>query len=470
MATTGRARPPDGVLRAQRGDGALRAQRGDGALRARRPGGALRARWTTRVPASLVLVVLGYLALSLVFSLRTPAWENNDEAAHVLYVEHLVAHGTLPPIGAANGNESHQAPLYYAVVAVWQRVDGIPAFVPQVPAAAPGTGTGVRHRLFVDDDTAVHRQQAGEVHRLRLVSVGCGLATVVAAYTTGWLLTGTTATATAIAATVAAWPKFLVVDAAVTNSSLVETLCAWALPCWLVWHRTRSPAWAVAVGGVLGAAVLTQVTALPLAGLLLALTAAVAAARRDLRSPLLAGAAAVAVCGWWFVRNAVRYGDVLATRVTDDYLRAISGGLGLIRPRPALSPAILAQQLPIVGHSTWWSGSWDQLQLPHAVDAVLWAAAAACAVAALATPPGRHAVVLLASAASVAAWLLIVRQTTHGQGRYLLTGITAWAVVLVAGSARLLPGRRHAVWLWPALLLAVDVFVVATELVPYGGW
>jgi hypothetical protein len=87
----------------------------------------------------------------------------------------------------------------------------------------------------------------------------------------------------------------------------------------------------------------------------------------------------------------------------------------------------------------------------------------------------------------VAAWLLIVRQTTHGQGRYLLTGVTAWATVLVAGAGnlvrrrravvgggawfggRVLTGGRWLIWLWPAAFLCLDGYVIATFLIPYGG-
>jgi hypothetical protein len=435
------------------------------------------------VVASLLVVVLGYLALVLVFSLRTPAWENDDELGHVQYVEHVVTTGRLPPIAVASGDESHQAPLYYLLVAAWQRVDGIPAFHPEpLPAAV---GEGVKHRELVHDYTVSERAQAGWVHRLRLVSIGCGLLTVLAAYATGWLLTGATSVAAAIAAAVAAWPKFLVVAAAVTNSSLAEALCACALPCWLRWHRTRSTGWAAATGVVLGAAVLTQVTALPLTVLLLAGIAAAGLSRLDRRSPIVATCGAAAVCGWWFVRNEIRYGDPLATRVTDQYLKLID--YGLIRPRQTLSPAVVIQQLPTLEHNTWYSGGWDQLQLPGRLDAGLWIAATACLIAALGTRPGRHFVIVAGAATSVAAWLLIVRQTTHGQGRYLLTGVTAWATVLVAGAGnlvrrrravvgggawfggRVLMGGRWLIWLWPAVFLCLDGYVIATFLIPYGG-
>src|SRR5262249_39045254 len=73
-------------------------------------------------------VCVAYLGLAVAFSLLTPAWENNDEAQHVQYVEYVARHGSPPHIRLANGTESHQAPLYYYLAAGWQGLLGIGPF------------------------------------------------------------------------------------------------------------------------------------------------------------------------------------------------------------------------------------------------------------------------------------------------------------------------------------------------------
>lgn len=403
------------------------------------------------------------------FSLRTGAWENDDESSHVLYAEHLVRTGRLPPLAVGSGDEAHQAPLYYVLLAGWQTLLRIPAFRPVLPPAH-AAGGGLQYLVLRHDRyTPLEHRQAVWLHELRLLSVACGLLTVLAAYAIGWLLTHRTSTAAATAACVAAWPKVLVVSAAVTNSVLVDALCAWALPCWLLWRRSRAPGWAAATGVVLGAAVLTQVTAIPLAAILLAALAAAALRRRDLRSPLLAVGAAAAVSGWWFVRNTLVHGDPLAAAATARYLPLVSP-LRLVRSPPTLSVAVVRQVLPTLAHSTWYSGGWDQLQLPHRVDDLLWVLAGLSVAAALRTRAGRHLVVLAGAVASVGAWLLVIRSATHGQGRYLLTGVTAWSTLLVAGTGRVGPARSWLRWVWPAVFLALDGYLLATVLIPHGSF
>ena len=66
-----------------------------------------------------------FLGVALSMGLLTPAFTNNDEAAHVQYAVYIESHAALPTIGIQNGDESHQPPLYYASVALWMRVTGI---------------------------------------------------------------------------------------------------------------------------------------------------------------------------------------------------------------------------------------------------------------------------------------------------------------------------------------------------------
>lgn len=438
--------------------------------------GASRVTSTTKTPErqrralglALAFVAVGYLLLVSVFTMRTGAWENNDEADHVLYVEHVIKYGTPPSIAIGNGGEAHQAPLYYYLVAAWQKVSGIPAFNPQlVPNGDPAVPVEKKVLILSHDYSGSQLQEAEWLHTLRIVSVACGLLTVAATFATGWLLTGTVAFSTATAAAVATWPKFLVMSAAVTNSALVDALCAVAIPCWLLWFRSRSPRWASATGICLGLAVLTQVTALPIAGLMLLAMAIVALRRWDWRSPLAAGLCWLAACGWWFVHNGIVYGDSMATQATYVYLTRIFGPI-LIRNPPVLSGDVLRHSLPILAHSTWFDAGWNQLQLPQLLDIGIWILAAFALGAALWSRfPGRLVIVLSAMGAAVA-WLLIIRQTTQAEGRYLLVAVTAWATLLVEGSARLVRWRSVGIWLWPVVFLVVDAYLIGNWLIPDG--
>jgi hypothetical protein len=429
-------------------------------------GEARRARRPRRLLWVTVAVVLAYLALAVPFTVLTPAWENNDEGDHVGYAEHVAATGDPPRIAYANGIESHQPPLYYYLTAGWQELLGTDPFRVDIPGRAPGASpTSMTYQLSHGYTSEQHRQ-AVWVHELRVVSLACGLATVLAAVATGWLLTASLSFTAALGSAVALWPKFLVVSAAVTNSALVIALCAWAIPAFILWERTGCIAFAAATGTLLGAAALTQETALPVAVLVLALLVAMAWRRREWRPPLAAAACFAAVCGWWYVRNHVIYGDPLASGATEAYLRAVPA---LVRDPVGLSWGVVRSSLPVLFRSTWYDGGWNQLLLPSILNTAVWIVAAVTAIAALASKLRGWLLLATCAIGSVIGWLLIIRYTTQAEGRYLLVAIVAWAAFLVGGSewvGRLGGWRSVSLWLWPAIFLGVDAYVLAHFLIP----
>lgn len=405
----------------------------------------------------------GYLALAITFSVLTPAWENNDEADHVHYVEYVMAQGGPPRIAFANGIESHQPPLYYYLEAGWQHLLDIRPFTPSLKLASSGSGTQPVESLSHNYTSAQHAQ-AVWLHLLRIPSIACGLATVLAAVATGWLVTRREAFAAAVGATVACWPKLLVVTSAVTNSALVYALCASALPCFLMWQRSRRWTWAAATGVLMGAAALTDETALPVAGLMLLLMVAYARPSRDWSAPLIAVLCFAAVCGWWFIRDAVLYGGPLASGAARAYLNNVHG---LVRNPPTLSVTVLGVSLPKLVHSTWYDGGWNQLHLPHTLDLIVWSVAAISLAAAFWHPIRGWQLLATCATASIITWLLIIRATTQAEGRYVLVAIVAWAALLVGGSERLTPGSPVGLCVWPTTLVALDGYVLVTWLIPY---
>ena len=72
----------------------------------------------------------------------------------------------------------------------------------------------------------------------------------------------------------------------------------------------------------------------------------------------------LAVSGWWFLRNKHLYGQFLATRASEDYLRFV-----LLRPVP-WSRYIVFNELPsILFYSTWYGQ--PNLTLDHWMNYVL---------------------------------------------------------------------------------------------------
>jgi len=426
--------------------------------------------------------LLLYLAVALSFSLRTPAWENNDEQDHARYAEFIVGHGALPPISIANGIESHQPPLYYLTLAAWQKALAIHAFTPSLsPPSGPPSPTLGRVNEGSHDYTSEQLKNAESLHGLRLLSIVFGAITVGASFLITLLLTAELPLAVAVGATVGVWPKFDVVAAAVSNEAMTDALVASALLFLAMWLRkARSLAWSLAVGVALGAAVLTKFTALPIAGLMLGVIIILGARRRDWLSPAAALVAFAAVSGWWFVHNALAYGDPLADAASRAYLaKAVPG---LIWPMPGWSATVLSFGAKTLVKTVWYDGGWNQLQLPHAVNVAVAVFALACVarfVWSLTWRPPRVtrwrliAVIVLPAAGSVIAWLLILRETTQAEGRYLLVAAPAWAFVLCVGADVFSRGRAWIRWLglslWPAVFLAMSVFVFARYEIPFGG-
>lgn len=75
--------------------------------------------WISR-RSFLACLIIARLMLGLLFSLNTPLWESFDETGHYAYARYLSRHLALPPLGIKliAFDETHQPPLYYALVAL----------------------------------------------------------------------------------------------------------------------------------------------------------------------------------------------------------------------------------------------------------------------------------------------------------------------------------------------------------------
>ncbi len=74
--------------------------------------------------------------------------------------------------------------------------------------------------------------------------------------------------------------------------------------------------------------------------------------------------------------------------------------------------------------------------------------------------------------AGIAAVLIIAQTTTQAEGRVAFVGLVGFAILLVLGTA---PGATRSrlaqglVFAWPAILVAVNIYVFSNYLVPLGG-
>lgn len=247
---------------------------------------------TTQAPRWVLSVLLAvYIILTSLLIINIPINGAPDEAAHVQYVHHLAATGTLPvfiPLGSNYpGYEFHQPPLYYLLcVPLWK-----------------ATGAGVQYYMC------------------RLVSLLCGALTLVLLWRAVVALFPNDSRLPIITTGFAAlWPLHQGVGASAANGALSCLFCS------VVFYtiaRASQRQWKMSdsllAGLFVGCGILTATSSLVM--LFVATGAAWYFVSRDNTqgsndSPVYAAAAVVGVAllisGWWLMRNQRLYGDALA--------------------------------------------------------------------------------------------------------------------------------------------------------------
>jgi hypothetical protein len=303
------------------------------------------------------ILVMAFLALAVLYSAAVPLGEGPDEPGHAAYAFFLARAGRLPVQRADQlqsdvPGEGHQPPLAYALaapLALWlppqeRRLDliGNPRFTWVGGAEVNAVAHGSREYLPWGGTELAW-------HLMRLVSVALGAVTVLSTYLAARVIDcklqiagcrlGSTQSPISnprspvpllAAGLVAFNPQFLFVSALVTNDALLAALSAGLL--WLVVRtEARRPSReAIAIGTVLGLALLTKQSAIIL--IPIAMLAVVrwdgreagerrkhkALARftaplllRSLAPSLIVLMTAALVAGWWYLRNWQLYGDLL---------------------------------------------------------------------------------------------------------------------------------------------------------------
>ena len=251
----------------------------------------------------LGLLLRAYLALAILFAVRTPAWQAPDEPAHYNYVRQLVG-GSLPVIAPGDWDQTYLGQIVGAEFDPAYSVAGLTYEDWQPP-------------LYYLLQAPLYRLSGGALTAMRLLSVALGAGVVALAYVVGRAtFGGRVPPALAVAAFVAFLPQHLAILASVNNDSLAELLIAAILALLVVpWPEpaTRGDGRRLlALGLLLGAAFLTKGTAYlmaPVAGAFL-LARHWGAWRPLARALLLVFVPALLLGLLWWGRNLAVYGGL----------------------------------------------------------------------------------------------------------------------------------------------------------------
>ncbi len=398
----------------------------------------------------VILILTIFVILSIGFSLG-PILEGPDELEHYRFVRELAETRTLPD-PRRHQEEFYQPPLYYALAALikapiddadFEQVEVNPYHLYHNHGEQFIFGSDNKSRLIHPRTEAFPFTQsrvALAVHLVRLFSVICGAGSILTCYAIFRLLWPDHPARRLLAlAIVAFWPLVIYMSSAVSNDAL--TMLLTSLSLLLVLRQLRDgPSWrqATLLGIVLGAALLTKASML-----LLAIPVGLAVLfdlRRAWRYALVALALAVAIGGWWYVRNWLLYGDPTAMQpmyLSWPGLKIEPGQLSFLDGLGRL--AFVYQRL------------WARLGANTIVVApviyrffdVLTIAGLAGAIIRLvrwwphrgAQPVTRQMVVLAAFGITllVATIYYTFTNWAGNQGRFLLPGVAIWSAVLATG-------------------------------------
>lgn len=302
------------------------------------------------------LLLALFVALAGIYSVITPAFETPDEIWHFAFIQH-VATGQGLPVAEANSQalwrqQGTQAPGYYLIAAAltaWIDQSDFPTVYaranPHAAIGLPDAPANRNYQIHPADESWPWRGSLLALHLARFFSVTLGALTLYAGYRAARLVVDARAALVGIAV-LAFTPQFLFISAAASNDNAVNA--AAALVLWQVVALIAQPPDALTrprrfalLGLLLGFAALSKLSALGLVGVAGLAVLYLAWQARDARILLQAmvwiGLPAAALAGWWYARNLLLYGDLLAwnlweanilLRVTPADWRTIVGELG----------------------------------------------------------------------------------------------------------------------------------------------
>jgi hypothetical protein len=449
----------------------------------------------------LLILLSLYLSVSLLYGVTIPIFETPDANGHYAYIHELTEGRGLPVQGAPSGARvtgyvASHPPLYYSLCAAltWWVTDDVElaewSWRNPYQAMGDASRTVNKNRLIhTPAERFPWRGTPLTMHISRAVSTLLGTLAVVSTYGIAlelfpdrrWLALGS-------ASLTAFNPMFVFISARVSNDAAVAafgSLTIWGAVRLAV--RGLSPRGLALTGISLGLTVLSKLSGVALAPVLViallfdSLRAGREAQLSDAPSPVIelepdqppegvarsgAGARlapnqclyrimgrwalvilpALAVAGWWFVRNVLLYGELMGVESWLSHTATVrSDPIGVLDVVPELAG---------LERSYWAMFGWFNIAAAPWMYHFWWilARAAAFGLALLVVDqfgsrrlsPGSGAgllivaVALLLNLASVWRFIMIV---LGSQGRYLMPTITSISLLLMLGITQLLPGR-----------------------------
>lgn len=430
--------------------------------------------------------VLLFILLATLYSVIVPLFEGNDESWHYAYVRYIAEGKGLPrqppdQYPHLARQEASQPPLYYLLAAalthwvpqedlsaLYLRENPFPTLLPVVYQ------DNQNHYVHTDAERFPYRGVTLAIHLARLLSVLFGAGTVWGTYRLAqklfpqekWVGPGA-------AMTVALIPGFLFTSGLVNNDALATCLATWALvvlPRPSGWSEAQ---WWITAGLLLGAAALTKLSGL-LLWFLAALVLVFEYAKRKsfvflhvLRAEIFTFGVALAICGWWYLRNWRLYGDPTGLSAMLPMMGHRETGFGLRE--------WLQSEAILVWDSYWAVFGWFNLAAPswvYGVYGLLVLLGALGLMRFLVRAVRQKRWGDLAGVGYLALWALIVAVglvrwtlTTGGsQGRLLYPSISAHAILLILGWGHMVPVRFRR---WLLMALGSILLILALWL-PFG--
>lgn len=343
-----------------------------------------------------------------------------------------------------SGLESHQAPLYYLLLAGYQKLARFPVAFPDGELGP--IGDNQQHGNYLHDipqDGADQRR----LDFLRLPSILFGLLAICLTYVAAKRISRDPWTPAVSAALIAGVPRFVFLSAVVNNDNLSDFLggAVLAVTLGLLAAKPRTARGrllgAAGVGAILGLLALTKVTNLLIGpGLLLAVLLLASNHRERLRLAATFFAATLVISGWWFVQNQIRYGDPLAARASTAHLKAVFPPLfefagPMERIFVQIPQGIYGSLWYISGANQFaWHWLW---YLPFWLLAVLGIAGLLWRRRALPAAKGIIWVLSIVAIGALAIVWVLGLETSTQQARVAFVGLPAMAILIALGYERI---------------------------------
>ncbi len=432
-----------------------------------------RDRGTLTVAHPLIVLCLAFTLLVGLHTAVTPIFEAPDEVWHYAYVRWVAEGNGLPPLDedlSGAYQEAAQPALYYVVAALIsmpfddQDLQDLTWSNPGFGHQAPGTVPDNKNMLIhTRDEVLPWRGAALALHATRLTSWAFGLLAVIAAWGFGYETFRSRRLALVTAALVAFQPQFVFLSSVASNDSAAAAIATTAL--WLgarIVNRGSTPRRTLYAGVIGGLAMLTKTSTLlvaPMLSVCLLFGTLRHRKERASRAPWhrvpahLAAQLTItaAIGGWWYLRNAILYGDPLGL---GSHTSTLWG-----RAEPATLVELI-REMPLVLRSFWAAYGWGHVTWPDWVYVALWAIALPLLALGISVAihawlkalkdagglrellvSGPDADTWMIPAAMAACWftgigvalLRWMQQVQAPHGRLLFPAIGAWAVLLALG-------------------------------------